>query len=157
MIYQLYLHQIYVMENLNSIVFYTIDKSIKSYRQYAQKQLREAGFELTIDQWLVLKSIEEDSEAKQQDIAEKAFKDVASITRIIEVLVQKHYLSREFHTTDRRRFKLLLTKKGLDTLNEMQPYIENNRKKALEGIAAADLKKLSRTLSKIIDNVSDSK
>lgn len=141
------------MENLSSIVFYTIDKSIKSYRQYAQKQLKAAGFELTIDQWLVLKSIEEDSEAKQQDIAEKAFKDVASITRIIELLVQKEYLSREFHNTDRRRFKLLLTKKGSETLKKMQPYIENNRQRALEGISSTELEKLSKTLSKIIENV----
>lgn len=153
MIYQLYLHQIFAMENLNSIVFYTIDKSIKSYRQYAQKQLKAAGFELTIDQWLVLKSIEEDSEAKQQDIAEKAFKDVASITRIIELLVQKEYLSREFHTSDRRRFKLLLTKKGNDTLKKMQPYIKNNRSKALEGISPEELTEINKILSKIIKNV----
>ncbi|MCR5861904.1 MarR family transcriptional regulator [Flavobacterium sp. J372] len=141
------------MENLSSIVFYTIDKSIKSYRQYAQKQLKAAGFELTIDQWLVLKSIEEDSEAKQQDIAEKAFKDVASITRIIELLVQKEYLSREFHTSDRRRFKLLLTKKGNETLKKMQPYIKNNRSKALEGISPEELTEINKILSKIIKNV----
>lgn len=153
MIYQLYLHQILAMENLSSIVFYTIDKSIKSYRQYAQKQLKAAGFELTIDQWLVLKSIEEDSEAKQQDIAEKAFKDVASITRIIELLVQKEYLSREFHTSDRRRFKLLLTKKGNETLKKMQPYIKNNRSKALEGISPEELTEINKILSKIIKNV----
>ena len=141
------------MENLSSIVFYTIDKSIKSYRQYAQKQLKAAGFELTIDQWLVLKSIEEDSEAKQQDIAEKAFKDVASITRIIELLVQKEYLSREFHTSDRRRFKLLLTKKGNETLKTMQPYIKNNRSKALEGISPEELTEINKILLKIIKNV----
>ncbi|MGV3460897.1 MAG: MarR family winged helix-turn-helix transcriptional regulator [Flavobacterium sp.] len=141
------------MESLSSIVFYTIDKSIKSYRQYAQKQLKAAGFDLTIDQWLVLKSIEEDSEAKQQDIAEKAFKDVASITRIIELLVQKEYLSREFHTTDRRRFKLLLTKKGSETLQKMQTYIYRNRNEALEGISQKDIKQLSKTLNQIIENV----
>lgn len=142
------------MENLSSIVFYTIDKSIKSYRQYAQKQLKAAGFELTIDQWLVLKAIEEDSGAKQQDIAEKAFKDVASITRIIELMVQKEYLSREFHSTDRRRFKLQLTKKGTDTLSKMQAYIYSNRNKALEGISQKDIEHLNNTLSKIIKNVS---
>jgi MarR family transcriptional regulator, transcriptional regulator for hemolysin len=141
------------MENLENIVFYTIDKSIKSYRQYAQRQLKAAGFELTIDQWLVLKSIEEDSEAKQQDIAEKAFKDVASITRIIEMLVQKEYLSREFHTSDRRRFKLLLTNKGTESLQRMQAYINTNRNKALEGISQKDIEHLSKTLNKIIENV----
>lgn len=141
------------MENLSSIVFYTIDKAIKSYKQYAQKQLKTAGFELTIDQWLVLKSIQEDSDARQQDIADKAFKDVASITRIIEALVQKGYLLREFHSKDRRRFKLLLTDKGTETLKAMQPYTMANRKKALDGISNDEIEALSKTLSKIIDNV----
>ena len=54
------------MENLNDIVFYTIDKSIKSYKQFAQKQLKDAGFTITVDQWLVLKAIEENNRVTQQ-------------------------------------------------------------------------------------------
>ncbi len=141
------------MENLNDIVFYTIDKSIKSYRQFAQKRLKEAGFTITIDQWLVLKAIEQDSTAPQQQIATAVFKDVASITRIIELLVQNGYLSREFHSGDRRRFKIMLTDTGKDVIEKMQPHILANRNKALEGISQSEIQKLQDILSKITANV----
>ncbi|AWH85563.1 MarR family transcriptional regulator [Flavobacterium album] len=141
------------MENLNSIIFYTIDKSIKSYRQFAQKRLKEAGFTITIDQWLVLKAIEQDSLASQQQIAAAVFKDVASITRMIELLVQKGYLSRELHSADRRRFKITLTEKGEDVIEKMQPYVNANRKQALQGISEGDIKIVQEVLSKITENV----
>jgi len=141
------------MENLNSIIFYTIDKAIKSYRQFAQKQLKEAGFALTIDQWLVLKALEQDSKAPQQQIAAAVFKDVASITRIIELLVQKGYLMREFHSGDRRRFKITLTDMGKEVLEKMQPHIIANRNRALHGITQDDIKMLQGILSKITQNV----
>ena len=78
------------METLNDILFYNLEKSIKMYRKYAQKQLTKAGFEITIDQWLVLKTIQENKNISQNQIAEMVFKDFASITRIIELLVKKN-------------------------------------------------------------------
>ncbi|WP_312765966.1 hypothetical protein [Epilithonimonas sp.] len=45
------------MENLDSIIFYNIDKAIRAYRNYAQRQLEGNGFNITIDQWLIIKAI----------------------------------------------------------------------------------------------------
>ncbi len=141
------------MENLSTIVFYTIDRSIKSYRQFAQKRLKEAGFTITIDQWLVLKAIEQDNSASQQQIAAAVFKDVASITRMIELLVQNGYLMREFHSEDRRRFKITLTEKGKVVIEKMQPHILANRDQALQGISQEEIKLLQNVLNKITANV----
>lgn len=143
------------MEALNEIIFYVMDRAEKSYRQYAQKKLREAGFTITIDQWLVLKAIEEDDEATQQHISKKVFKDVASVTRIIEMLVKSNYLSRSFHASDRRRFNLELTEKGRELIEKLKPYTAQNRKKALEGISDNEIKQLKQTLEKIIKNVTE--
>lgn len=153
LIYQLYLQKLFQMEQLDSIIFYTMDKAIKSYRQFAQKQLKAAGFDITIDQWLVLKAIEEDNTITQQQIAEKVFKDVASITRIIELLVKNGYLTRHFHTTDRRRFNLQLTSQGIDIIEKLKPYTTKNRKKALNGISDTELAQVKLAMEKIIKNV----
>src|ERR1700709_2033491 len=91
-----------IMENLDSILFYSLDKAIKSYRQFAQRNMMKQGFDLTIDQWLVLKAIMDNPNQTQQEIAEIAFKDFASVTRIIELLVKKQYLIRAIHSNDRR-------------------------------------------------------
>lgn len=142
------------MEQLDTIIFYHLEKAIKSYRQYAQKQIEAAGIDITIDQWLVLKSIEADPALPQQQIAAKVFKDVASITRIIELLVKKEYLKRDSHESDRRRFRLTLTDKGQHVLKTLQPIIEKNRSTALKGINTKDTEKLSELLQKITVNVS---
>ena len=141
------------MENLNHILFYTIEKSIKSYRQFAQRQIAAAGFNITIDQWLVLKTIEEDSTATQQQMALKVFKDMASMTRIVELLVRKNYLLRKFNTNDRRRFDLELTATGKNLLQQIQPLIVSNRSTALNGISDENLQILQFELEKITSNV----
>lgn len=140
-------------KGLNDIIFYTLEKSIKSYRQYAQKQLIMNNFDITIDQWLILKSIKENSGLTQQQIGINVFKDYASVTRIIELLVKKNYLQRVAHT-DKRRFILRMTGEAEDLMRSIQKVINANRRKALNGIDEDKLISLKETLNKIIDNCS---
>jgi MarR family transcriptional regulator for hemolysin len=140
------------MEKLDEILFYELEKSIKTYRQFAQKNLTMAGFDITIDQWLVLKTVQENSDFSQQQIAEKVFKDVASITRITEILVQKQYITRSFNDADRRRFTLTITEKGNTIINDVYPFIEKNRKQALITLENTDIQKLRNYLNTIITN-----
>lgn len=140
------------MEQLKDITFYTIDKAIRTYRMYAQKKLRENGFKITIDQWLIIKAILENPGIPQQEIAEKVFKDNASVTRIIELLVQANYLQREINENDRRKFNLIVTDEGKLIIQSVQQMVLQNRKTALEGISANDLEIMNRSLKKIIEN-----
>lgn len=140
------------MEKLDQIIFYSLEKSIKSYRQFAQKNITKKGFDITIDQWLVLKTIENNVGMTQQQIALNVFKDYASITRIIEILVTKNFLERDFHSADRRRFDLSITKLGIETLKRLTPIIESNRKQALKGFAQSEIELLKNSLNKITEN-----
>src|ERR1700734_59979 len=99
-------------EKLNDTVFYSIEIAIKTYRQYAQRKITDAGFDITIDQWLVLKTLEDNPSVTQQELAVAVFKDFASISRIVDLLVAKEYLDRRPHERDRRRFKLSIAKSG---------------------------------------------
>ena len=140
------------MEKLEQIVFYSLDKAIKSYRQMAQRNINKENLDITIDQWLLLTTIGNNPEATQQQIAESVFKDIASITRIIEILVKKEILTRDFHPEDRRRFVLEVTAKGKNILTDLNPVIYANRSKALEGISDSEIATLKLLLNKIADN-----
>ena len=140
------------MERLDRVIFYSLDKSIKTYRQFAQKRFIEAGLDITIDQWLVLNAIAEKPGISQLEIAEKVFKDAASVTRIIDLLIKKQYLVREAHNSDRRRFSLELTKEGKALIKSIAKVVEQNRTKALKGIDEKDLLKMKETLNLIMDN-----
>jgi DNA-binding MarR family transcriptional regulator len=140
------------MEKLEGIIFYTIDKAIKTYRQFAQKRLYEAGLEITIDQWLVMQAITEKPNISQNEIAEKVFKDAASVTRIIDLLIKKNYLIRELNNSDRRRYYLKITNEGKTLLKNIAKVVVQNRAIALHDITQDELSKLKETLTVIINN-----
>ncbi len=148
----LYLYKNLDLEKLENIIFYTIDKGIRTYRMYAQKRLREFGFQITIDQWLVLKVLTENPGIMQQEIAERVFKDNASVTRIIELLVKADYLERKINPDDRRKSNLKVTSKGRKIISEVQNVVLENRANALSGITQAELETVQRVLLKITEN-----
>ena len=140
------------MEKLERVVFYKLDKAIKTYRQFAQRRMNEAGLAITIDQWLVLHAIEDKPGIAQLEIAEQVFKDAASVTRIIDLLIKKEYLQRNTHESDRRRFSLELTKQGNAIVKQVAKVAEQNRSIALRGINDQQMLQLKQTLSLIINN-----
>lgn len=140
------------MEPLKDIIFYWVDKSIRTYRQYAQKQLKRAGYSITIDQWLVIKTLLENSNIKQKDLGAKIFKDNASVTRIIELLVKAKYLKRKSNAQDRRRSGLEVTEKGRKIIADVQQIVLKNRAVALDSISKKDLEITKKVLIKISEN-----
>jgi DNA-binding MarR family transcriptional regulator len=139
-------------EKLNDIIFYALEKSIKSYRQFAQRNLDNKGYHISIDQWLILKTLQENHDITQQQVAEIVFKDYASVTRIIDILVEKKFIVRSSHLTDRRRFKLTLTPTGKKLLTQIQKDINEHRSKALSNISKTEMTALRDTLNKIVGN-----
>lgn len=140
------------MEKLKDITFYTMDKAIRTYRIFAQKRLRDNGYKITIDQWLIIKAILENPGISQQEIGEKVFKDNASVTRIIELLVKSEYLEREVNQNDRRKSNLKVTDEGKLIIEKVHDLVLENRKTALAGILPEELEILNKTLKKIISN-----
>lgn len=142
---------------IENVIFYTIDKSIRSYRVFAQKRLREHGYSITIDQWLILKVLMENPGIMQQEVAELVFKDNASITRIIDLLVKSNYLKRTVNPKDKRKSNLKVTRAGEKTMMEVEKIVLENREIALKGISAEDMEVANRVLNQIIENSQSSK
>lgn len=140
------------MENLNSVIFYNIEEAIKTYRMYAQNQLKINDLKITIDQWLVLKCLKENPNATQIELAEKVFKDNASITRIVELLVKANFLQREINQSDRRKMNLKITTSGEKILEDVYKIALKNRAKALEGITTEEIESVNAILKKISSN-----
>lgn len=140
------------MEKLDEVVFYTLEKSIRMYRKYAQSQIHKNGFDITIDQWLILKTLQETKCISQREIAELVFKDFASITRIIELLVQKNYLRRRTNATDRRKFELEITEAGDKIIEDIYPIVVAYRAQALIGLTNTEINDLKTQLEKLITN-----
>ncbi|MBD3905190.1 MarR family transcriptional regulator [Chryseobacterium sp. Ch-15] len=140
------------MEKLDSIIFYNIDKAIRAYRNYAQRQLKINGFTITIDQWLIIKAILENPGITQNEIGDLVFKDNASVTRIIDLLVKSEYVIRTVHSKDRRKTNLKITDLGKEIIQNVQKIVEQNRTIALNGISKEELQIMNNALLKISEN-----
>ncbi|MFT3753662.1 MAG: MarR family transcriptional regulator [Paludibacter sp.] len=139
-------------DQITEIVFYSIEKTIKAYRKFAQRRIDKAGIDITIDQWLVIKCLKDNEEITQNRLAELIFKDVASVTRMIELLVKKGYIERFFNDTDRRRFALKITAAGENILKLVSDIVLENRAIALSGLDNKKIEELQSGLNLITEN-----
>ena len=135
-------------------VLYSIEEAIKSYRRFSQKNISRLIPGITVDQVLILIIIHDEKELTQMEIANKVFKDYASITRTINLMVSNGYLEKEDYERDRRRSMLQITSKGKSVIKTLGPVIEYNRQTALAGLKEDEIQQLYTLLKKITANCS---
>lgn len=137
---------------LQDVLFYSLESALKAYRRFAQARLHAAGIDITIDQWLVLKTIHESPDVTLQQVGVAVFKDFASVTRIVQLLERKGLLLRTPHPTDGRRSELVLTPEGESVIRTVEPIVQANRRQALEGVDAEQVARLRAVLKRILEN-----
>ena len=137
---------------LQDVLFYSLESASKAYRRFAQARLHESGVDITIDQWLVLKTIHESPDITLQKVGAAVFKDFASVTRIVQLLERKGLLRRKPHPNDGRRSELALTSSGESVIRTVEPIAQANRRRALEGIDAEEVARLRELLKRIVEN-----
>ena len=133
-------------------IFYSIERTIKKYRQFAQRQIDRAGLDITIDQLLLMRALEDNEGITQTKLAHIIWKDYASVTRMIELLVKRGYLARRQHADDRRRKTITITKEGDRVLAALDATVADYRQQATIGIAPTDLQVVREVLDKIYHN-----
>jgi MarR family transcriptional regulator for hemolysin len=139
-------------DRLKDRIFYSLEATIKTYRRFAQGRLHDAGIDITIDQWRVLRTIHESPDVTLQQVGVAAFKDFASVTRIVQLLERKGLLRRKPHPHDGRRSELALTSLGESVIRKVEPIAAANRRHALSGIDAEEVARLRAVLKRIVEN-----
>jgi DNA-binding MarR family transcriptional regulator len=132
---------------------FLLDRTARRVKQYAQQKFKLGEFDVTVDQWLVIKNLSEHEVLSQTELAQLVFKDHPTLTRIIDILCKKGYVERIPHPNDRRSFQLLLTKEGTDKVAELRPQIVAIREKAWENLDEKDFHEFKRILNTIYENL----
>lgn len=141
-------------EELYNAYSFLLDRTARRVKQYAQQKFKEYKFNVTVDQWLVMKHLHENGEMKQNALAEILFKDNPTVTRIIDLLSKKGLVVRKLHPSDRRCFLVGLTKQGTAKVAQMKPKIRDIRLKAWEGLSKSDFTHFQKVLNTIYNNLS---
>lgn len=139
-------------ETYNAYSF-LLDRTARRVKQYAQRRFKELGFNITVDQWLVLKHLDENEEMKQNELADIVFKDNPTLTRIIDLLCDKGLTERKINPADRRSFIVKLTKEGSKKIAQLKPKVKDIRLKAWEGLTERDFNHFKKILNTIYKNL----
>jgi DNA-binding MarR family transcriptional regulator len=132
---------------------FILDRTARRVKQYAQKRFKELGFNITVDQWLILKNLYEAKGMKQNELAELVFKDNPTLTRIIDLLCNKGLTVRTTHPDDRRSFIVSLTREGQKKVEQLKPKMKEVRTKAWEGLSEKDFIQFKKILNTIYQNL----
>lgn len=140
-------------DDIYSNYSFLLEKTNKKIKQYAKQQFRALGFEVTVDQWAVLKILAEHKELNQVSLAQLIHKDTPTLTRILDLLSQKELILRQHDETDRRRVNVCLTVLGQETVTKMLPEVRKIRMHAWQHLTEDDFKQFVRILNTIYDNL----
>jgi DNA-binding MarR family transcriptional regulator len=130
-----------------------LDRTARRIKQYAQRRFNAENFEVTVDQWLVLRNLHQHNDLNQSELAELLGKDNPTMTRIIDLLCKKGLTERHTHPGDRRSFKVHLTEQGKQKVADWSSKMTEIRMKAWENLTEEDYTHLKRILDTIYKNL----
>ncbi len=134
--------------------FFKIDTTIKKIRNALQKRFVDAGFDLTVDQWVVIDHLHRNPGIAQSTLAELTTKDAPTVTRIIDLLAKKGLVERRMADDDRRKFLVFLTLDGEKLYEQMLPAVVEIRRQGWGNLSDDDYQHFVRIMDEIYQNFS---
>ncbi|OYW79758.1 MAG: MarR family transcriptional regulator [Sphingobacteriia bacterium 28-36-52] len=118
-----------------------------------QKNFRNAGLEITIEQWSVLYHLWKQDGLSQQELCNRTFRDKPSITRLIDNLEKQHLVKRVASPTDRRINLVQLTDAAKDLQQITIDLANQTMAEALVGVDKKDIETVKSVFQKVYDNL----
>lgn len=132
-----------------------MDRAVKAERLDLNHRFKKHNIDLTPDQWLVLTILKDKEKGlSQNEVALSTFKDAPTISRIIDLLCKKEYVSRLPYEGDRRRYQVVISEKGLEIFDRAKNEVEENVKTGWTGLNEDDFENLERITKKVYLNYS---
>ena len=118
-----------------------------------QKNFRQAGLEITIEQWSVLYHLWKQDELSQQELGTRTFRDKASITRLIDNLEKQGLVTRVASNTDRRINKVCLMDAAKPLQQITYDIANQTMNEALQNISKEEIEVVKNVLQRVYDNL----
>lgn len=133
-----------------------LDRTLKKIRLAYQRAFQENKIDLTIEQWVILQHVHDlGDDASQVEIAKNSYRNRATTSRVIQGLSKKGLIEKLRFSGDQKRFKLSITKDGMDIYHKTLPVAQELRIVAFQGIAPEKSKLFLEILDQIWDNYDD--
>jgi len=132
---------------------YLIYRTALALKAALQRSFKENGYEITGEQWAIIRHLWEEDGLSQREIAEKTYKDKPNITRMLDALEKKRLIFRQPDPRDRRKYCIYLTKEGRSLHERLSPLVHQLRQRFTRNLPPPEIEFLKNTLNKIYQNI----
>ncbi len=118
-----------------------------------QKNFKQQGVEITIEQWSVLYHLWKQDGMSQQELCNSTFRDKPSITRLVDNLEKQKLVKRVSSKEDRRMNMIFLTETAKRLQDQSMDIANQTLNEALEGVDVGDIDLCKAVLQQVYDNL----
>jgi DNA-binding MarR family transcriptional regulator len=140
-------------ELIQNSVGFILYRTALALKAALQRRFKENGFEITGEQWGIIRHLWEEEGISQREIGEKASKDKPNITRMLDALEGKHLIYRQPHPQDRRKFCLYLTAEGKQLHERLFPLVQALWDQIIRDLSPPEVEFFKKVLHKIHLNI----
>lgn len=118
-----------------------------------QKNFRNAGLDITIEQWSILYHLWKEDGLSQQELCNRTYRDKPSITRLIDNLEKLNLVKRTASVSDRRVNLVSLTDAAQEIQQTTIDLANQTMNEALVGITKDEIEIVKKVLQQVFDNL----
>ena len=118
-----------------------------------QKNFKQAGVEITIEQWSVLYHLWKEDGMSQQQLGEATFRDKPSITRLVDNLEKLNLVKRVASKEDRRINMIYITPEAKDLQEKTMELANQTLNEALVGVTNGQIEIAKEVLQQVYENL----
>ncbi|MEM6722579.1 MAG: MarR family transcriptional regulator [Bacteroidota bacterium] len=145
-----------LIQKRDGSIGYYMGRTHRTMENRINKMFQEAGINLYMEHWIVLMNLWIEDGLSQQEVAERIFKDKASVTRVLSSMEQKNLLIRVPDQKDKRIKRIHLTHLGRNLKETTMPLMDGNMEYALDGISEEEIQTCIKVMDKIFQNINNS-
>jgi len=136
---------------------FVINRTAYMMRQHLQEEFRNQKHSTTPEEFALLRVLWKKDGRRQGELADYAFKDRTTVTRLIDGMVRKGLLVRKLDPTDRRVVCTWLTRAGKSLENKLVPIAHDLVDYSTGDVSQSDIDITLRTLKVVQANLTNSK
>ncbi|MFY7880019.1 MAG: MarR family winged helix-turn-helix transcriptional regulator [Lacibacter sp.] len=118
-----------------------------------QKNFKQNGIEITVEQWSVLYHLWKTDGLSQQQLCDATYRDKPSITRLVDNLEKLQLVKRIASKNDRRINQVFLTTLGKKMETESMNIAETTLNESLEGVPPDRIEICKEVLQLVYENL----
>jgi MarR family transcriptional regulator, organic hydroperoxide resistance regulator len=140
---------------LDAALAYWVHRVYQATRNESFRAFREAGEEITPEQWAVLARLWRQDGLSQTELGESAWRDRPTMSRILDGMEKRGLLVRRASPEDGRAWHVHLTPRGKALEKRLVPVAREIVERSLRGVSKADLATTRATLRKVFVNLTE--